>query len=121
MSLQFLDQILHRSLWASACAVFGLLVLQQTVETEHRTARSCCRECFWITGYVEEFFEERDAVRDLTWKFAEDRGTLFDRELYQNYLLFLAPACKHATALFPCVLDPLRLKASDHIALTIHV
>jgi hypothetical protein len=60
-------------------------------------------------------------VRDLTWKFAEDRRTLFDRELYQHHLLFLPPACKHALANFACVLDPLRLKASDHITLTIHV
>ena len=94
---------------------------RHTVQAKHGTARSRLRECIWITGYVEEFFEERDTVRHLAWKFAEDRGTLFDRELYQNYLLFLAPACKHATAIFPCVLDPLCLKASNNIALTIHM
>src|SRR5205807_9982815 len=45
---------------------------------------------------------------------------LFDRKLYQNHLLFLAPSCKNAPANFPCILDPLRLKTSDNIALTIH-
>src|SRR6266496_509534 len=65
--------------------------------------------------------EEPDTVGNLTWKFAEDRRTLFDRELYQNHLLFLPPACKNALANFPCVFDPLRLKASDNITLTIHV
>jgi len=55
------------------------LVLQQTVQAEDGTARSRLRECIWITGYVEEFFEERDTVRHLAWKFAEDRRPLFDR------------------------------------------
>jgi hypothetical protein len=53
--------------------------LQHTVQAKHGTARSHLRECFWITRYVEEFFEEWDAVRHLAWKFAEDRRTLFDR------------------------------------------
>src|SRR5215470_4258206 len=85
----------------------NLLVLQQTVQAEDGTARSRRRECLWITGYVEEFFEEWDTVRHLAWKFAQDRRTLLDRELYQNHLLLLVPACKHATANFPRVLDPL--------------
>src|SRR5947209_13440202 len=41
--------------------------------------------------------------------------------MYQNYLLFFAAACKNAPANFPCILDPLRLKAGDNIALIIHV
>src|SRR6266567_270178 len=98
-----------------------MCVSRQTVEAKDGTARSCRCECFWITGYVEEFFEERWAARDLTWKFAEDRRTLFDRQLYQHHLIFLPPACKHALANFPCVLDPLRLKGSDHITLSMHV
>jgi hypothetical protein len=53
--------------------------LQHIVQAKHGTARSRLRECFWITRYVEEFFEEWDAVRHLAWKFAEDRRTLFDR------------------------------------------
>jgi hypothetical protein len=73
---------------------------RHTVQAKHGTARSRLRECIWITGYVEEFFEERDTVRHLAWKFAEDRRALFDRELYQNHLLLLPPACKHAPANF---------------------
>src|SRR6266496_1163630 len=98
-----------------------MCVSRQTVKAKDGTTRSCRCECFWIAGDVEEFFEERDAVRDLTRKFTEDRRTFFDWEPYQNHLLFLAPACKHAMALFPCILDPVRLKASDNITLTIHV
>src|SRR5712691_5775856 len=50
--------------------VSWMFALRQAIEAKDRTARSCRCKCFWVARDVEEFFEERDATRNLAWKFA---------------------------------------------------